>query len=174
MEEHIFGPENNNEYREEKEDDIVLTEHGHKKLQEELDNLQNVKRWEVAKRLEQARAFGDITENSEYEDAKQEQAFVQGRILEIERILDSARIIHDDEINLNQVTIGSLVHIEDMERKEELSLRVVSAAEARGDQNCISDQSPVGRAIIGHQAGDVVEVQVPSGAMKYRVLGIER
>jgi transcription elongation factor GreA len=99
---------------------------------------------------------------------------VQGRILEIERILDSARIIHDDEINLNQVTIGSLVHIEDMERKEELSLRVVSAAEARGDQNCISDQSPVGRAIIGHQAGDVVEVQVPSGAMKYRVLGIER
>jgi transcription elongation factor GreA len=174
MEDHIFEPEGAEDYREEKEDDVVLTEHGYKKLQEELESLQNVKRWEVAKRLEQARAFGDLSENSEYEDAKQEQAFVQGRILEIERILDHSRIIHDDEINLNQVTIGSLVHIEDMERKEELSLRVVSAAEARGDQKCISDQSPVGRAIMGHKAGDTVEVQVPSGLMKYRVLAIER
>jgi transcription elongation factor GreA len=174
MEDQIYEPGASEEYREEKEDDVVLTEHGYKKLQEELEHLKNVKRWEVAKRLEQARAFGDLTENSEYEDAKQEQAFVQGRILEIERILDSARVIREEEINLTQVTIGSLVHIQDMERNEELSLRVVSAAEARGDQKCISDQSPVGKAIIGHKAGDVVEVQVPSGVMKYRVLEIER
>ncbi len=174
MEDQIFEPDDSEEYREEKEDDIVLTEHGHKKLQEELDHQKNVKRWEVAKRLEQARAFGDLTENSEYEDAKQEQAFVQGRILEIERILDNARVIREDEINLTQVTIGSLVHIEDMERREQLSLRVVSAAEARGDQKCISDQSPVGKAIMGHKAGEIISVQVPSGLVKYRVLEIER
>jgi len=174
MEDQVFEPDDSEEYREEKEDDIVLTEHGYKKLQEELEHLKNVKRWEVAKRLEQARAFGDLTENSEYEDAKQEQAFVQGRLLEIERILDNARVIREDEINLTKVTIGSLVHIEDMERREQLSLRVVSAAEARGDQQCISDQSPVGKAIMGHKAGEVVQVQVPSGLVKYRVLEIER
>lgn len=174
MEDQVFEPDDSEEYREEKEDDIVLTEHGYKKLQEELEHLKNVKRWEVAKRLEQARAFGDLTENSEYEDAKQEQAFVHGRLLEIERILDNARVIREDEINLTQVTIGSLVHIEDVERREQLSLRVVSAAEARGDQKCISDQSPVGKAIMGHKAGEVVQVQVPSGLVKYRVLEIER
>lgn len=174
MEDQIFEPDGCDEYREEKEDDVVLTEHGFKKLQEELEYLKNVRRWEVAKRLEQARAFGDLTENSEYEDAKHEQAFVQGRVLEIERILDNSRIIREEEINLSQITIGSLVNIEDMERGEELSLRVVSAAEARGDQKCISDQSPVGKAIMGHKAGDIVEVQAPSGLMKYRILDIER
>jgi transcription elongation factor GreA len=161
-------------YREEKEDDIVLTEAGLKKLQEELEHLKNVRRWEVAKRLEQARSFGDIMENSEYEDAKQEQAFLQGRILEIESILDSARLIHEDEIDLSEVTIGSSVRLEDIERGEELRLRLVSAAEARGNQGCISDQSPVGKAIMGRKAGDIVDVQVPSGVLKYRIMHIER
>ena len=162
------------EYREEKEDDIVLTEHGYQKLQEELDHLKNVKRWEVAKRIEQARAFGDITENSEYDDAKHEQAFLHGRILEIESILDNARIIKEEEIDLSVVAIGSSVRLEDVERGEEMRLRLVSAAEARGDQGCISDHSPVGRAIMGRKAGEVVEVQVPSGVLKYRILHIER
>ena len=162
------------EYREEKEDDVVLTKQGYQKLQEELDHLKNVKWWEVAKRIEQARAFGDITENSEYDDAKHEQAFVHGRIKEIENILDNARIIKDDEIDLSVVAIGSSVRLEDVERGEEMRLRLVSAAEARGDQGCISDQSPVGKAIMGHKAGDIVEVQVPSGALKYRILHIER
>lgn len=162
------------EYREEKEDDVVLTEYGFQKLQDELDHLKNVKRWEVAKRLEQARAFGDITENSEYDDAKHEQSFVQGRIVDIERILDCARVIREEEINLSEATIGSAVRIEDMERGEKLRFRLVSAAEARGDQECISDQSPVGKAILGHKAGEVVDVQVPSGILKYRILHIER
>jgi transcription elongation factor GreA len=173
MEEKVLKP-NLGEYREEKEDDIVLTKHGFQKLQEELDHLKNVKRWEVAKRIEQARAFGDITENSEYDDAKHEQAFVHGRIMEIENILDNARIIKEEEINLSQVTIGSSVRLEDVERGDEMNLRLVSAAEARGDHGCISDQSPVGKAIIGHKAGEVVEVQVPSGVLKYRILHIER
>jgi transcription elongation factor GreA len=162
------------EYREEKEDDIVLTENGYQKLQEELDHLKNVKRWEVAKRIEEARAFGDIMENSEYDDAKHEQAFVHGRILDIERILDNARVLRDDEIDLSVVAIGSTVRLEDLEKGEEMCFRLVSAAEARGNSGCLSDQSPVGRAIMGHQAGEVVDVQVPSGTLKYRILHIER
>jgi transcription elongation factor GreA len=174
MEDEVYEEIQPEEYREEKEDDIVLTEYGYKKLQDELEHLKNVKRWEVAKRLEQARAFGDIMENSEYEDAKHEQAFVQGRIVEIERILDNARVIRDEEIDLNEVTIGSSVLIEDVERGEEMSFRLVSAAEARGDKGCISDQSPVGKAIMGRKAGEVVDVQVPSGILKYRIVHIER
>lgn len=173
MEENEYEP-TLGEYREEKADDVVLTQKGYRKLQEELDYLKNVKRWEVAKRIEQARAFGDIMENSEYDDAKHEQAFVHGRILEIENILDNARVIKDDEIDLNEVTIGSSVVLEDMERKEEMRLRLVSAAEARGDRGCISDQSPVGKAILGRKAGEIVDVQVPSGVLKYRILQIER
>lgn len=174
MEDEVYEEIQAEEYREEKEDDIVLTEYGYKKLQDELEHLKNVKRWEVAKRLEQARAFGDIMENSEYEDAKHEQAFVQGRIVEIEHILDNARVIRDEEIDLTEVTIGSSVLIEDIERGEEMSFRLVSAAEARGDKGCISDQSPVGKAIMGRKAGEVVDVQVPSGMLKYRIVHIER
>lgn len=174
MEYEDYRPSLPGDYREEKEEDIVLTEDGMRRLQEELDYLKNVKRWEVAKRLEQARAFGDIMENSEYEDAKHEQAFVQGRILEIEYILDNARVIREEDIDASEVTIGSTVHLEDLERGEELRLRVVSAAEARGGRECISDQSPVGKAILGRAAGEVVDVQVPSGVIKYRILRIER
>ena len=162
------------EYREEKEDDIVLTKEGHKKLQKELDYLKDDKRWEVARRLEEARALGDISENSEYEDAKHEQAFVQGRIVEIENILENARLIREEEIDLSEVTIGSTVHLEDVERGQELQFRMVSSAEARADDNCISDQSPVGKAIIGHKVDDMVDVEVPSGIIQYRILKIER
>ncbi|MDI6873620.1 transcription elongation factor GreA [Candidatus Solincola sp.] len=169
-----FRPSVPGDYREEKEGDIVLTEEGLKRLQEELDYLKNVKRWEVAKRLEQARSFGDIMENSEYEDAKHEQAFVQGRIVEIERILDNARIIREEEIDLSEVALGSTVYLEDVGRGEELKFRLVSAAEARGGRDCLSDQSPVGRAILGRKAGEVVDVQVPSGVIQYRILRIER
>jgi transcription elongation factor GreA len=173
MEESTYKP-TLGEYREEKEDDIVLTQQGHQKLVDELDHLKNVKRWEVAKRIEEARAFGDITENSEYDDAKHEQSFVQGRIVDIENILDNARVIKEEEIDLTEVAIGSSVRLEDVERGEEMLMRLVSAAEARGDQGCISDQSPVGKAIMGRKAGEMVEVQVPSGVLKYRIMHIER
>jgi transcription elongation factor GreA len=162
------------DYREEKEDDIVLTKEGYKKLQKELEHLKDEKRWEVARRLEEARALGDISENSEYEDAKHEQAFVQGRIIEIENILENARVIREEEIDLSEVTIGSTVHLEDVERGQELHFRMVSSAEARAGDDCISDQSPVGKAIMGHKVGDVVDVEVPSGIIQYRILQIER
>ncbi|MHB8780274.1 MAG: transcription elongation factor GreA [Candidatus Geothermincolia bacterium] len=170
----MLGNDDNTHYREEREDDIVLTENGYQKLQEELDHLKNVKRWEVAKRLEHARAFGDIAENSEYEDAKQEQAFVAGRILDIERILDNARIIKDEEIDASTVTLGSRVGLRDIVHKENLEFRVVSSPEARGDRECISDQSPVGKAIMGRRIGETVEVNVPSGTLRYKILKIEK
>ena len=173
MEESRYKP-SLGEYREEREDDIVLTQEGYLRLREELDQLKKVKWWEVAKRIEQARAFGDITENSEYDDAKHEQALVHGRIAEIEGILESARVIKDEDIDLSVAAIGSTVRLEDVERGEEMHLRLVSAAEARGGQDCISDQSPVGKAILGRRAGETVEVQVPSGTLKYRILHIER
>lgn len=169
-----FRPSMPGDYREEREEDIVLTEEGMRRLQEELDYLKNVKRWEVAKRIEQARSFGDIMENSEYEDAKHEQAFVQGRIVEIERILENARVIREEEIDLDEVALGSTVYLEDVQRGEEMRFRLVSAAEARGGRDCLSDQSPVGKAILGRRAGEVVDVQVPSGIIQYRILRIER
>jgi transcription elongation factor GreA len=162
------------EYREEREDDIVLTRSGYEKLQEELDNLKNVKRWEVAKRLEHARAFGDITENSEYEDAKQEQAFLAGRILDIERTLDNARIIKEEELDSGSVNLGSLVILRDLEHKEDLTFRVVSSPEARGSRECISDQSPVGKAILNRKTGETVEVTAPSGVLRFKILKIEK
>jgi transcription elongation factor GreA len=162
------------EYREEKPDDIVLTREGHAKLAEELDHLKNAKRWEVAKRLEEARAHGDITENSEYEDAKHEQAFVAGRIIDIERILENARIIKEDDIKVGVVSLGITVVLLDLEMKEEKTYRVVSSAEARGSRTSISDQSPVGKAILGRKEGETVEVPTPAGIIRYEILKIER
>ena len=161
-------------YREEKEDDIVLTPEGYEKLVQELDYLKNVKRWEVARRIEQARAHGDIMENSEYDDAKHEQAFVAGRIVEIERILENARIIREDDFRSGVVTLGTTVVLRDLERDEELSYRLVSSAEARGNRTCISDQSPVGKAILGRGEGEVVEVSTPAGLLRYAIVRIER
>jgi transcription elongation factor GreA len=172
-EEYDFQPSYPDDYREEKETDVVLTEEGYRKLQEELEYLKNVKRWEVAKRLEQARSFGDIMENSEYEDAKHEQAFVLGRIVEIERILDNARIIRQEDIGQEEVALGSTVVLEDVERGETMTFRLVSYAEARGDDTCLSDRSPVGKAILGRKAGEVVDVTVPSGVIKYRIVSIQ-
>ncbi len=162
------------EYREEKPDDIVLTREGHAKLVEELEHLKNVKRWEVAKRLEEARAHGDITENSEYEDAKHEQAFVAGRVIDIERILENARIIKEDDIKVGVVSLGITVVLLDLEMKEEKTYRVVSSAEARGSRTSISDQSPVGKAILGRKEGETVEVPTPAGIIRYEILKIER
>jgi len=161
-------------YREEKEDDIVLTPEGYEKLVQELDYLKNFKRWEVARRIEQARAHGDIMENSEYDDAKHEQAFVAGRIVEIERILENARIIREDDFRYGVVTLGTTVVLRDLEREEELSYRLVSSAEARGNRTCISDQSPVGKAILGREEGEVVEVSTPAGLLRYAIVRIER
>lgn len=156
------------------EKEVLLTPDGLKRLEEELENLKSVKRREVAERIKVAIGYGDISENSEYEDAKNEQAFIEGRIITLEKMLRNARIINNDEIDLNTVSIGSTVVVEDLEFNETLEYTIVGTAESDPLQNKISNESPVGRAIIGKAKGTVVEVSVPAGIIQYKIVDIKR
>jgi transcription elongation factor GreA len=152
-----------------KEKEVVLTKEGLRKLEEEHENLKAVKRREVAERIKQAIEFGDISENSEFEDAKNEQAFIEGRILTLEKMLRNVKVIEDTGEVRNQVTLGSTVVLKDFEFDEILEYTIVGAAEANPMKNRISYESPVGAAIMGHAQGDEFEVQVPAGVVKYRL-----
>lgn len=152
--------------------EVILTPDGYKRLEEELELLRTVRRKEVAERIKTAISFGDISENSEYDDAKQEQAFVEGRVLTLEKMLRNARVLDENEITTEKVGIGSIVMLKDLEYDEELEYTIVSSAEANPNDNKISNESPVGRAIIGHPVGSVVEVSVPAGTIKYEILAI--
>lgn len=154
-------------------DDVILTRDGLEKLEQELEELKTVKRKEVAERLKQAISFGDLSENSEYEDAKNEQAFIEGRILTVEKMLKNVKVIEDDSVVEGEVSIGSLVRLKDIEMDEEEEYKLVGTVEADPMNNRISNESPVGHAIIGHKVGDIVEVEVPAGIIKYEVLSIE-
>ncbi len=155
-------------------EEILLTQEGYEKLEKELHNLIHVKRREIAKRIKSAREFGDITENSEYDDAKNEQAFIEGRIKEIEIMLRNARIVKDDEITGDTVTLGTTVELREEETGEEFAYTIVGSAEADPLNFKISNESPIGKAIIGHKKGDTVKVDVPSGMMRYTILSIEK
>lgn len=154
--------------------EIILTQDGLKKLEEELENLKSVKRREVAERIKIAIGYGDISENSEYEDAKNEQAFIEGRIITLEKMLRNARIINNDEIDIDTVSIGSIVTVEDMEYKDTMEYAIVGTAESDPSQNKISNESPVGKAILGKKKGTVVEVNVPAGVIQYKILDIKK
>jgi transcription elongation factor GreA len=156
------------------EKDVMLTVQGLKKLEDELGNLKSVKRREVAERIKQAIEFGDISENSEYEDAKNEQAFIEGRILTLEKMLRNAKIIDDENLDTKLVSIGSTVLLKDLERGEEVKYTIVGSVEANPDGNKISNVSPVGKAILGQSKGSVVEVNVPAGNLKYKIMDILR
>jgi transcription elongation factor GreA len=155
-------------------DEVLLTQEGYQKLEEELKYLVNVKRREIAKRIKIAREFGDISENSEYDDAKNEQAFIEGRIKEIENMLRNARIVKYDEITGERVSLGTTVELLDTETKEEFSYTIVGSVEADPLNYKISNESPIGKTILGHKAGDIVKVQVPSGITEYEILSIEK
>jgi len=155
-------------------EEILLTQEGYERLEKELHNLIHVKRREIAKRIKNAREFGDITENSEYDDAKNEQAFIEGRIKEIEIMLRNARIVKDDEITGDTVTLGTTVELREEETGEEFAYTIVGSAEADSLNFKISNESPIGKAIIGHKKGDTVKVEVPSGMMRYTILSIEK
>ncbi|HLV09205.1 MAG TPA: transcription elongation factor GreA [Halanaerobiales bacterium] len=155
-------------------DELLLTQEGYEKLEKELHNLVHVKRREIAKKIKNAREFGDITENSEYDDAKNEQAFIEGRIKEIEIMLRNARIVRDDEITGDTVTLGTVVKLREEETGEEFAYTIVGSAEADPLNFKISNESPIGKAIIGHKKSDTVQVEVPSGLMKYKILSIEK
>lgn len=152
-----------------KEKEVVLTQAGLLKLEQELESLKTVRRREVAERIKQAIEFGDISENSEYEDAKNEQAFIEGRILTLEKMLRNVKVIENIEEGQTQVTLGSTVLLKDLEYDETIEYTIVGAAEANPMNNRISNESPVGAAILGHKKGDVFEVQVPAGVIKYQL-----
>ncbi|BBH23310.1 transcription elongation factor GreA [Paenibacillus baekrokdamisoli] len=154
--------------------EIILTQDGLKRLEDELENLKSVKRREVAERIKVAIGYGDISENSEYEDAKNEQAFIEGRVITLEKMLRNARIINNDDIDIDTVSIGSIVTVEDMEFGDTTEYAIVGTAEADPLNNKISNESPVGRAILGKKKGTVVDVNVPAGIIQYKIVDIKK
>jgi transcription elongation factor GreA len=155
------------------EKQIILTAEGLKKIEQKLDYLKSVRRRDVAERIKQAIEFGDISENSEYEDAKNEQAFIEGEVLTLEKMLRNAKLIDEDEISADVVTIGSTVILKDLEFGDELEYTIVGSAEADPTEFRISNESPVGEAILGRKVGSVVEVNVPAGSLKYEIVNIK-
>ncbi|MFD1673632.1 transcription elongation factor GreA [Alicyclobacillus fodiniaquatilis] len=156
------------------EKEVLLTPEGLKKLEDELEQLKSVKRREVAERIKLAISYGDISENSEYEDAKNEQAFIEGRIMTLEKMLRNARIIQEDEVATDVVSIGSTVTLKDIEFDEDVTYTIVGSAEADPAQNKISNESPVGRSLLGKNVDSIVEVNVPAGTIQFKILDIHR
>ncbi|ADO77845.1 transcription elongation factor GreA [Halanaerobium praevalens] len=155
-------------------DQVMLTEEGFEKLEQELEYLETEKRREVAKRIKVAREFGDISENSEYDDAKNEQAFVEGRIQEIKNMLSDAHVVKDDEVTDKKVNLGTTVMLNDLDNDEQISYTLVGSAEADPLNYKISNESPIGKAILGHAIGDQVKVDTPGGEVNYEIISIKK
>ena len=154
----------------------VLTEEGLKKLEEKLEYLKSVRRLEVAERLKAAIALGDLSENSEYDDAKNEQAFIEGEILTLENQIRNSEIIKADfsDANKNVVHLGNTVVIKDMEYDEDETYTIVGSTEADTTEGKISNESPVGAAILGKTVGTIVQVKVPAGVLEYKIMEIKK
>ena len=156
------------------ERDIVLTTEGYNKLEEELKYLKGPKKMQVAERIKIAREFGDLSENSEYDEAKNEQALLEAKIQDIENMLRVAKVVDDDEVSTRKVGIGTQVTVHDFEFDEDITYGIVGATEVDMKNNKISNESPVGKALIGAKKGDEVEVETPGGVIKYKILSIKR
>ena len=152
----------------------LLTYAGLKKLEEELHDLKVVKRKEVAGKIKEAREQGDLSENAEYDAAKDEQRDIEARIEEIEKILKNAEVVVEDEVDLDKINVGCKVKVHDYEFEEDIELKIVGSTEANSLQGKISNESPVGKALIGAHTGDVVEGEMLAGTMKYKGLEIQR
>ena len=153
--------------------DVILTPEGYEKLKQEIEFLSTDKRREVADRIRTAREFGDIAENAEYDDAKNEQALLEHRIATLEDRLRAARVISKKDIAKDVVSIGSKVRLRDVSAKETIEYHIVGSAEANPSENKLSNESPVGKAIIGKKKGETVEVAAPRGKMKFKSLEIK-
>ena len=154
--------------------EVILTPEGLSKLQDELEHLQTDRRREVAQRIKEAREFGDISENSEYDDAKNEQAMLEARIAQLEEKLRAAQVIDAKELSTDVVQIGSVVHVKDEKTGKSQKFTIVGSAEAKPAELKLSNESPVGRALLGRKRNDVVSVQVPRGpARKLKITKIE-
>ena len=152
----------------------ILTYAGLKKLEDELHDLKVYKRKEVAGKIKEAREQGDLSENAEYDAAKDEQRDIEARIEELEKILKNAEVVVEDEVDLEKINIGCRVKILDMEYNEEMEYKIVGSTEANSLKGKISNESPVGKALIGAKVGDIVEVETQAGTITYKVLEIQR
>ena len=152
----------------------IITDEGLRRLEEELEELKTVKRKEIAEKIKVALSFGDLSENSEYDEAKNEQAIIEGRIAEIESQLKNVQVLDESELSNETVHIGSKIRIREVASGEEESYKIVGSTEADPINGRISDESPVGKAMLGHTVGDVVEVEIPSGAVSYELVEISK
>jgi transcription elongation factor GreA len=153
--------------------EVILTAEGHDKLREEIEYLSTVKRREVAERIKQAREFGDIAENSEYDDAKNEQAMLEHRISMLEERLKGARIVAKNDAPKGVVAVGTKVRLRDMDAKQTIEYHIVGSAEANPAEHKLSNESPVGKAIMGKKKGEIVEVAAPRGSLKYKIMEVK-
>ncbi|MBM6837123.1 transcription elongation factor GreA [Clostridium saudiense] len=153
---------------------FIMTYEGVKKLEEELEYLKTVKRKEITEKIKVALGYGDLSENSEYDEAKNDQAFTEGRILQLENMLKNAQVVDESEIPSDTVSVGAVVKVMDYDFDEEVEYTIVGSAEADPMNFKISNESPVGEALLGKKIGDIVEVAVPEGISKFEVLGIRR
>ena len=153
--------------------ELIMTDASYKALEQELETLKVEKRQEIAEKIRVARGFGDLSENSEYDEAKNEQALVEARIAKLEEQIKNAKVVSYAHLSTDTISVGTTIRIKDLEFDEEESYRLVSAVESGADMNTITDESPVGAAVIGHKIGDVVDVQLPSGDIaKFEILDI--
>lgn len=152
----------------------ILTYAGLKKLEDELANLKQVRRKEVAQKIKEAREQGDLSENAEYDAAKDEQRDIELRIEELEKLLKNVEVVVEDEVDLDKISVGCQVKVYDVEYEEEIEFRIVGSTEANSLQNKISNESPVGRALLGRKAGETVEVETQAGIIEYKILEIQR
>ncbi len=154
--------------------EVLLTPEGYEKLTQDLEGLRTDKRREVADRIRVAREFGDIAENAEYDDAKNEQAMLEHKIAQLEERLLSARVIDTDDVDTSVVSVGSVVRLRDVDAKQTVEYHIVGSAEANPAEHRLSNESPVGKAIIGRKKGETVEVQTPRGTkIKFKIMEIK-
>jgi len=156
------------------ENETIMTLEGLKKMEEELEYLKTVRRKEIAARIRQAIEFGDISENSEYEDAKNEQAFIEGTIMALEKKLRNAKVIDESEVNIDMVSVGSIVRMQNLDTKDEYEYTIVGSVEADPSMAKISNESPIGKGILGAAVGQAVDVAVPAGTMHLKILAIRK
>ncbi len=156
------------------EKEYILTYEGLTKLEEELEYLKTTKKKEVAERIKEARGFGDLSENSEYDDAKNEQAEVEARIVEIEAMLRGAKVVADEDVDLKTVGVGNKVKVLDVAENEEIEYTIVGSTEVDVMNNKISNESPMGQALMGKKKGQVVKVEAPMGELEFKILKIEK
>lgn len=154
--------------------EIPLTKEGFEKLRAELENLRTVRRKEISEKIKVALSFGDLSENSEYDEAKNEQALVEARIVEIENMLKNVKIIDQSDLNTNMVLIGNTVKVKNLDSDEVCEYKIVGTNESNPREGLISNDSPVGNGLLGHEIGETVIVDVPAGRLNFKILSIDR